>query len=245
MIRIPALLFFTVLISSCSNTKKVAAPPVEKRNTVATQPPRSVAFSVNEKQLFSKGIDFLATGTNGEWILTVNTEDSLKFESRDGLRLSTRSWTRKEAPDKSVVYTAQTKPFAINVVMSNIYCGSNSPERKVDISVGPKTYTGCAKFLGDENLQGRFNGSTGYMAFDQKKWTLKGNDGCNDFFGSYRVEGSRIRFGEFTFTIKNCRNKTIRKEISSYLANKLVPYKIVNNNLALYMINDGVLNFKK
>lgn len=239
-------------LAQCSSPKTAVTTP---ENKISKKEMAQIEHAMpNTEALLGKGIDFLAVGTSpSPWRLTLNTEDSLIFSSDEGVRFATKKWKRQETPERGIkISSIVSNNLNLQVTGTNTACDKSRPQMKaVQVQVGSKVYEGCAMFLINKNLQGKWlsttsvNGKKPYIQFDFSKASIKGFDGCDNFFGSFYEEGTRLNFGEFTYTNKNCKSNIFKEKAYKFVRQKTVPFKLTGNKLELMLIDDSRLVFEK
>lgn len=69
--------------------------------------------------------------------------------------------------------------------------------------------------------------------------TVKGHAGCNDFSGTYDLDGEKLTFGPFAVTKKACSPATMEQEFTylSYMA-RVTQLKVDGSDLELFVDNN-------
>ncbi len=249
---------FILVINSACNNAKIAT----KTNNNSQE--QLEANSVSKKML-EVGIDFVAEGTEPSfWKLTINYDDTVRFESADGLTLKIAfNQLKKTTSLDKIIFTGTKKEGTIVISIFNKSC--NIPTQKevytkeVTFLFNTILYKGCGKFLVNDLLNGKWElekignelidknyyKQMPIFIFDINKINLNGNDGCNNFSGEIEVIGKRIQFYNLIFDRKNCSKKSIIDIINKKIKSQLVDFYFKNSKLYLYLIDDSILVFKK
>ena len=258
MKNILGLLYFPFFILSCNSTKNIAQQKNE--NNV----PQS-SNSVESKNMLQDGVDFFATGSQpANWQLTINYDDTVRFNADDGLALKfAYNQLKKEFTSDKTVYSVKLK--AGNVVINIFEKICTVPtmrevfKKEVTVSLNSISYNGCGKFLSDANLNNKWTlekigntviNSAEYnkipsIEFNVVEGKIAGNDGCNTIGGKMEVQGKRIQFSQLLSTKMACNKKSIEKIIAEQINGNIVSYYFKDSKLYLYLPDDNLLVFKK
>ena len=81
----------------------------------------------------------------------------------------------------------------------------------------------------------------------QTSGQVGGNSGCNSFGGSYRVEGTKIQFGEIMSTLMACADPKVMDQEQAYLAalQKISSYELSGDQLTLLNGDQPLLTFTR
>lgn len=252
--KILSVLYFMVLIG-CSSTK----------NNSSKNAPINIPQTSEIKTLQQSGVDFLAEGNQpSNWKLTINYDDTVRFAAEDGLALKfAYNQLKKDINDERQFFTVALKSGNVQIEILAKICTITTIrevfKKEVSVIFNTIKYTGCGKFLADNNLQGKWllekigNSpivATAYnkipeMNFDIVNGTVKGNDGCNSFSGKIEVQGKRIQFSALAGTKMGCNKKSIQNIISAQINEQIVSYYFKDEKLYLYLLDDNILVFKK
>lgn len=253
------LFYLSVLAIGCSNTKS-ALPKKESKSEVSS--PSNLSQS---KTMLQNGIDFFAQGSQPtNWQLTINYDDTVRFSADDGLALKfAYNQLKKEFLPEKTVYTVQLKAGKVVINILDKICTVPTMrevfKKEVNINFNGIVYTGCGKFLGDDNLNNKWVlEKIGNAAINLNEYSkvpsfqfnilegkLSGNDGCNNIGGTIEVQGKRIQFSSLFSTRMACNKKSIDKIIADQISGKMVSYYFKDNKLYLYLLDDSLLVFKK
>ncbi len=251
-------IILSVLAIGCSNTKNANTP---KNNNNVVPSPTNVQQS---KTMLQNGIDFFAEGNQPtNWTLTINYDDTVRFNAEDGLSLKfAYNQLKKEFLPEKTVYTVNLKAGDVVINILEKICTVTTIrevfKKETTISFNNILYKGCGKFLADENLNkkwklekignnsinpGEYN-KVPILEFNLSEDKLSGNDGCNNIGGKIEVQGKRIQFSPLLSTKMGCNKKTIEKIIAEQISGKIVSYYFKDNMLYLYLPDDSLLIFK-
>ena len=217
------------------------------------------------KRMLQNGIDFFAQGNQPtNWQLTINYDDTVRFNADDGLALKfAYNQLKKEFTADKTTYSVKIKAGNIVInILEKICTVSTIREvfkKEVTVSFNSFTYTGCGNFLADGNLNNKWLlekiGNTliniheynkiPFFEFDIIQSKISGNDGCNSIGGKIEVQGKRIKFSNLFSTRIACNKKSIDKIIAQQISDKIVSYFFKENKLYLYLSDDSILVFKK
>lgn len=253
-IQLLAILF--ILINSCSTASK-STERKQAGNDLNKQKTDSILAA---KQ--SSGIDFLAKGTNPvAWTLEMDLDKKFVFNPSDGDVISIQAGNPIKLMDVAAESYRSLDPAKhLNIIIyTNQFCAGEQ-SRKVDVIVQGKKYSGCGSYLSNAGLQGKWQLEYIYsekqeavnfpkglpmLEFDLEKKSLSGHDGCNTIRSQVECQGNRIKFAAFASTLMSCNNQKAEKIFTGMLSNNVVEYAIKNNQLTIYLIDDGRLLFKK
>jgi META domain len=248
--------FLLLIFFACNNSSKKAQQ--------SNKP--FVPITIAEKEdsrLLNENISLVAEGNiTSNWTLLFSQDDTIRFESNDGLKINTAyNLFKKKTTIGRNIYDATTKAGIIKIIINDEKCSIKEKdfEKKVSYSFNNKVYEGCGRYLKDKNIEGiwileKINGKDINETEYEKKLLLqinltekivKGNDGCNTFTSSIEVQGNRILFNEFVSTEKSCTKKTIQDIINKYISNNVVDYYLKESKLYFYLKDDSLLIFKK
>lgn len=253
------LFYLSVLVIGCSNTKN-ALSKQESKTEVSSSSNLQQA-----KTMLQNGIDFFAQGSlPTNWQLTINYDDTVRFNADDGLALKfAYNQLKKEFLPEKTVYTVQLKAGNVTINILDKICTVPTMrevfKKEVNINFNGIVYTGCGKFLADDNLNNKWIlekiGSTiikpdeynkqPVFQFNLQEDKFSGNDGCNNIGGTMEVQGKRIQFSSLFSTRMACNKKSIEKILADQISGKMVSYYFKDNKLYLYLSDDSLLVFKK
>lgn len=250
-------LFFILFFVDCSGTKKVPLKTTSNNNDIN----QSIAL----KNMLQNGVDFFAQGNQPtNWSLTINYDDTVRFIADDGLVLKfAYNQLKKDVNTERRIFTASLKSSDVKIKIFEKICTVTTIrevfKKEVNVVFNDITYTGCGKFLADNNLEGKWLlEKIGYTSiipneynkvpeldFDIVAGTVSGNDGCNSVRGKIEVRGKRIQFYQLAGTKMGCNKKSIEKIISAQIDGNIVSYYFKDGKLFLYLPDDSLLVFKK
>ncbi|MCY7291059.1 MAG: META domain-containing protein [Ferruginibacter sp.] len=217
------------------------------------------------KTMLQSGIDFFAQGSQpANWQLTINYDDTVRFNADDGLTLKFAYNQLKKVflPEKTI-YTVKLKAGNVEINILDKICTVPTMrevfKKEVTVNFNSIIYTGCGKFLADDNLNSKwvlekigntFINTNDYnkvpgIEFNLIEGKISGNDGCNNIGGKIEVQGKRIQFSSLFSTRMACNKKSIEKIITEQISGKMVSYYFKDSKLHLYLPDDSLLVFKK
>ena len=252
---LPAL--FILFFYSCNSSKKILPQTVTSNNNIKT--------TSETKNLQQTGVDFFAEGNQpANWKLTINYDDTVRFIADDGLALKfAYNQFKKDENNERKILTVNLKSGNVKIEILEKICTVTTIrevfKKEVSVIFNNTKYTGCGKFLVDNNLQGKWQlekiGFTPIVAAEYNKipeidldivqGTVSGNDGCNSIRGIIEVQGKRIQFSQLVGTKMACNKKSIEKIITAQVNGLLVSYYFKESKLYLYLPDDSLLIFKK
>lgn len=245
--------------SSCKTSSKTSISKI-----VTTQ--RNIMPSDSMIQKQKKGIDLIGTGnTPSTWSLEIDFDKIVSFTSGDGNNVYVLpAFEKKEISSEIETYRIKTDlgPMIIEI-FSSACSGTGIGEqfnKKIEVTIKAKRYTGCGKYLFDhrlndswilESVDNKIQSAADFakglprMEFNLLTNKMNGSDGCNNINATIEVKGTRIKFSSFAGTRMACNNNPVEKIFSTLLSNKLVDYFMENNKLILYLGDDSKLYFKR
>ena len=254
-----AFLVIVFTVYSCANTNKnVVNKKTETYNS-------AIQNKTETNNFLKEGIDFFAQGNQpSNWQLTINYDDTVRFNAEDGLSLKfAYNQLKKEITPEKTIYSVKLKAgnTVINI-LEKICTVSTIREvfkKEVSVNFNDIVYTGCGKFLADDNLNNKWVlekiGNTVINAkeynkiptfeFNVVEGKVIGNDGCNNVSGKIEVQGKRIKFSSLFSTKMGCNKKSIDKIIGEQISGKTVNYYFKDSKLHLYLLDDSLLVFEK
>lgn len=251
-------------LAACSESKKVATPA--EAVTIEQNAGSSPAMVYNAGMMPGYA-DFSATGGDPvNWNMQITTDDSLRFESSDGLLLSARfAAMKKTMSGKTEVYSGKVRSGDLKIEITEEQCSVASITskiaytRRVAVTYNGKEFRGCGRYDVNDNLNGKWMleriGNKNIAVEDYNKvpvfnFNLQtknfgGNDGCNSIGGDFEVQGNRIKFGDLISTKMACMKKDITALMSAQISGKTVTYFFERGKLVLYLGDDSKLYFKR
>jgi heat shock protein HslJ len=88
------------------------------------------------------------------------------------------------------------------------------------------------------------NGNNATLKFDEATGKISGSGSCNTFFGSYKADGSVLKFSEIGSTKMMCDEMSVETDYFSALQ-KTDKYEIKSGKLNLYSSSSVIMVFKK
>jgi len=250
---------FSLFAIACNSSKNAAS---QKNNNTETF---SSTNLLQSKTMLQSGIDFFAKGSQpANWQLTINYDDTVRFNADDGLALKfAYNQLKKEFIPEKTIYTVKLKAGDVVVNILDKTCTALTTKeifkKEVTVNFNSILYTGCGKFLADDDLNSKWVlekiGNTFIIikeynklpsiSFDLLEGKVSGNDGCNNIGGKIEIQGKRIQFSSLFSTRMACNKKSIEKIITEQISGKIVSYYFKDNKLHLYLPDDSLLVFKK
>lgn len=257
MKKIITALCLILFIVGCSSTKKIPAKLASKNNNVQQ--------SSDLKNQLQNGVDFFAQGNQpSNWTLSINYDDTVRFTADDGLALKfAYNQLKKDVNEERRIFTVTLKSGNVKIEIKEKICTVTTIrevfKKEVTVVFNKTMYSGCGKFLADNNLEARWLlekiGNTAIVPGEYNKvpefniniveGTVSGNDGCNSIRGKMEVQGKRIQFYRLLNTKMGCNKKSIEKIISAQINEKIISYYFKDGKLFLYLPDDSLLVFKK
>jgi heat shock protein HslJ len=245
-------------IYACTSSHK---SNIQKSNKIFNE---SLA-NKEEQNMLQNGIDFFGKGnTPANWTLTMDYDDTVRFNADDGLTLKVAfNQLKKNINKEQSIFTKTTKNGEISITVLNKNCSiSNTKEifsKETTLRFNTIIYSGCGKFLADNLLNNKWivervgnttvnateYSTAPFFEFDLSKNRVSGNDGCNNFGVAIEIQGSRIKFEQFIQTQIACNKKSIDKLIAEKLNNNLASYYFKEGKLYLYLIDDSIIILRK
>ncbi|MEO6405359.1 MAG: META domain-containing protein [Ferruginibacter sp.] len=208
-----------------------------------------------------QGVDFFATGNFPvQWSASINTIDEIKFYAADGS--SVRVLAVAPVKLSSIAasnYHIKTSNSLLDIMVYESACAGGK-QRKVEVTLNKKLYTGCGQYLYDPALKGKwildkvnnipqaaidYASGLPFLDFNLETNKVAGNDGCNRISGSIELFGKQIRFSPFNIAQKGCKNNAMEKIYNQMLSNQLISYQVKNNYLMLSLPDDKLINFRR
>jgi heat shock protein HslJ len=258
MNKIAIAFMLCMCMNACKSSQK---SNIQKSNKAFNE---SLA-NKEEKNMLLNGIDFFAEGnTPANWTLTMDYDDTVRFNADDGLTLKIAfNQLKKDINKEQSIFTKTTTNGDISITVLNKNCSlANTKEifrKETTVRFNTIIYSGCGKFLADNLLNNKwiverigntivyateFN-ATPFFEFDLSKSRVSGNDGCNNFGATIEIQGSRIKFEQFIQTQMGCNKKSIDKLIAEKLNNNFASYYFKDGKLYLYLIDDSIVVLRK
>ncbi len=256
-----AIFFFSMyMMCSCSHTQKATVTQEPAGSSIQN----TMIADVNKMQ--QTGIDFFATGNDPvNWHLEMNIDDTVRFAADDGLSVKFGyNKLKKDINTERSIYTVKLEGGAdVTITVIEKECTVSTVKmaftRQVTFSYNKRSYTGCGKYLADNNLNNKWilekigsavinpadYNKVPVFQFDLAKQKLTGNDGCNTIGGNIEVQGNRIKFSGIFATRMACNKKDISAIISTKISDRLVNYYFKDGKLYFYLIDDSLLVFTK
>ncbi len=226
--------------------------------------PKSILNTELQTQ-FNNGYDFIASGESiALWKLEINFDDSIHFQAQDGLRFTIPAARPLVNKDSSLQFTSSLSLGKVVITINKGACYNGqflneTTFSQCSISIGNINYTGCGQFLYNQLLEGKwflqqykdvkisdslFKNGIPFLNFDILNHKVNGYDGCNAVSGNAEIQGKRIAFNNLATTKKLCKNSPL-PNLFSILDKQFPRYKILNNLLYFYLIDDSIIILKK
>ena len=228
--------------------------------------------ALNESQeLFNKGVDFAAGGTNPAWSLAIDFDKVIGFSAHDGLVLNTPPVTGTKAMDANVTfYHAVTEAGELRITISAEQCrdsvsGAKSGylsriEARYSSEDTFRSYSGCGRYIFDYRLHDIWvlNEATGVkldparlmkglpvFEFYPEDNKVTGHAGCNNLNARIEVSGHKITFGRIISTKMACPDMSTEQSVFSFIENNTFRYKIAEGILTFMNESGKMMVFKK
>lgn len=269
---IPAILIAG--LASCRSGQSTTKTVVSAGNASVVSEKRIDANAPNisrDQELFSKGVDFAASGNNPSWILEIDFDKKISFSSQDGLVISTPPVKGIKAMDANVTfYHATTEAFDIRITVSGEQCldslsGEKSNylvriEARYTADPNYRSYEGCGRFIYDYRLHNiwMLQEVTGIalnpemltkglpvFEFNPGDGRLTGHTGCNKINAGIEVRGDMIIFGRIIATKMACPDLGAEQAVISKIDGKSFRYFISEGTLKLDDGKGNIMTFTK
>lgn len=248
-----------IFITSCKTGSKTSVNKIltEQRNIMPSD-------SMILKQ--KKGTDFIGTGNiPSKWSLEIDFDKMISFSSSDGSNVYVLpAFEKNEVSSEIEKYQIKTDLGQMNIEVFSAACtvtgSAEQFNKKVEVTLNNKRYTGCGKYLFDhrlndswilESVNNKIQSASDFtkglprMEFSLLSNKMNGSDGCNNINATIEVKGNRIKFSPLAGTRMACNNNVVEKIISTMISNKMVDYFMENDKLILYLEDDSKLYFKR
>lgn len=254
-IKLFSILIVTGFIISCTgrHAQKTEQIISEQRNT-------KLPDSLLRK--WKAGIDFSASGnTPVNWNLEADFDKEINFSAGDGSLLRLIPVFTQTQENEQTVYRVTSGDSSLDIILSQSTCFQKdgmAGALAVLIKLGNRQYSGCGRFLFNNQLndiwvlssingvpinRSEFKGKEPSLYFQLESGRVEGFDGCSSFNGKVTVQGNRINFLNLMGFSGPCKNPSIRTILFTHLNNKMVDYRLSQNNLLLYLEDDSKLEF--
>jgi len=242
LMRYTLFLLPFLLFASCKSKKEtVSATPI---------PAFSPRDSINAAKL-KAGISWYAMGNEPGWSLTIHSDGNIQFND-------VNNNSRKAALSEKILlndgagfrYVLQTESGLLEVRFWEKACidkmsGENFPF-EVAVKLDYTSYTGCGSPSFDHRIQdswviGAIDGKPVYTQAGAKipiislipeSGKLNGNDGCNQFTGTFYSALGQMKLGPLASTKMACQDSPDRI-IQQFLAKGDFKYQLLGNQLEL------------
>ena len=251
-------LFILLFFTDCNSSKKIYVNDAQKNNNNS----QAAKELIN---LQRDGIDFFAEGNQPtNWTLNINYDDTVRFMADDGLALKfAYNQLKKDVNNERKILTVALKSGKVSIEIKEKICTVTTIrevfKKEVIVIFNSTIYSGCGKFLADNNLAGKWLlekiGNTSIVPSEYNKipeinvdiigGSVYGNDGCNSIRAKIEVQGKRIQFYDILGTKMGCNKKIIEKIIAAQISGQIVSYFFKEGKLFLYLPDDSLLVFKK
>ncbi len=253
------LIILSFLLYSCFSPSYI-----HKRNVQAQE-----KLIIKDSNLLSnqaQGIDFIAYGENpSPWKLTMDFDKEFVFTSSNSNKLVLQPVLPSTISAAAENYTIikDNQPILITLFKNGCANSTNNAllSKNTTIKIKDVVYSGCGQFLYDYRINEKWtldyvnnekqqasNFTKGLPSIQLNigKEKMIGNDGNNEVSASIEVRGNRIKFSPFQMnsTLQSINNK-VTKIFNAYLSNQLVEYRLKDNCLYFYLIDDSQLIFKR
>lgn len=141
------------------------------------------------------------------------------------------------------IFKAKTVLFALVSSLLFSACNTKNIEEK---NIVEKVVLENNKFQALElnNITVKNGEKVAFISFESDS-KIHGNLGCNNFFGSYKVNKNELTLGQVGSTMMMCQNMDTERNFLDVLQNTKT-YKLENNILELYNQNgENIARFRK
>jgi heat shock protein HslJ/uncharacterized membrane protein len=261
-------------LASCGSGQSTTNPGAGPGNASGDSQRKIDAGAQNlsrDQELFSKGIDFAASGNNPSWTLEIDFDKSISFSSQDGLVISTPPVTGTKAMDANVTfYHARTEAYDIRITVSGEKCSDKVTgeelnnlvriEARYTADADYRSYEGCGRFIYDYRLHDIWllKEATGVemnaekltkglpvFEFNPGDGRLTGHAGCNNINAGIELKGDMITFGRIIVTRMACPDMSTEQAVISKIDGKSFRYSISEGTLRLDDGAGNIMTFRK
>jgi len=223
------------------------------------------------RELFNKGVDFAAGGTEPTWSLEIDFDKVIRFSAQDGLVLNTPPVTGTKAMDANVTfYHAVTEAGELRITISAERCrdslsGTESGylsriEARRSSESAFRSYSGCGRYIFDYRMHdiwvlreatgvnldsARLMKGLPVFEFFPEDNKVTGHAGCNNLNARIEVRGDKITFGRIIATKMACPDMSAEQSVFSLIENNTFRYKIDQGILTLENESGKMMVFKK
>lgn len=241
MMRLTHLILLVVLVAACKSKNKVnkATESADSATEIATN---------RDSLLATQGILWYATGNEPFWKLEIRDDQSMLFEEMNGNKRQSKLNDKILLHDgEGFRYVLQTDAGLLEVRFRENGCTDNMSGKRADFSVQVnldyQQFEGC----GGPTFNHRLAGNWQMVSLDKKTLTgiknpqiniepeagrWNGNDGCNQFTGSIRIQGNRLNVGPIAATKMACPDAP-SPDVAAFLSGKDLQYTLKADQLLI------------
>ncbi len=228
-------------------------------------------FDLN-RQLYERGIDFIARGNASEWTLEMDFDQSFRFATADGLAFQTPPVEPSIAMDAPVRrYRAVTEKGEMTITLQEGACTEASTgeafshEVRIDLQIGttddPVNFSGCGRYVVPMRLHDIWvleswkGGAVDTAGMPKGKPTLEihsgirrvsGHTGCNNFTGTFDIMGEgAIQFSPLASTRMACPAMDLEDDIQRALSGRRLDFRFNGLSLILGTQGEELATFRK
>lgn len=213
---------------------------------------------------WKQGIDFYALGNEPFWSLNMDFEGDFHFKTMGGVDLKVPASMADPAADAEVIrFRSATGSGEIIVELIHEKCSDTMSDDifhykvKIDYKgTGQsehETFNGCGNYVPDFRLNDiwavvevngtelnpeDFEKGIPGMEFHIKEEAVSGSDGCNNFRGSFEVQGSSLIFSMLAGTRMFCPNMDKSDQITGAISGQKLDFKFEKDGY-LILIKGG------
>jgi len=245
-----------------------AQKELDKQENMEPTKAQKQKFLIKKQQ---QGIDFYAVGNEPFWNIDMDFDKEVHFKNLDGVEFKSPAVQGIDIHNSNIrEYNLQTESGEMIIQMEEKLCNDTMADQTFDYQVNVKvklskenestTYQGCGDYVPDFRLhdiwaiievdgikvnQADFKNKSPLLEINTSEEKVTGNDGCNSFNGSLKIENGKIIIGNLASTMMACfENTSISSKIGKTLSGNSLNYTIENNQLILVKNHKKVMVLK-
>ncbi len=248
------LIYLSIAIISITSCKTVKNKEVENSASNSGDKVRTeINTQKRDADLISMGFDFVAFGNEPFWILRIDFDKSIAELEIQGEKMNTfKIVGNKNNLIEEMHFEGNSESLMINAVEQTCFDNMSGEGFAYTINIDFKgnPYTGCGKYFAEDVNVGtidmklfeqwqlsEFNGKPlklgqkPFIKLSSKERKINGFSSCNNFNGTYILEGNKLRFSKLALTRMFCP-ESIEVDFMQAL-NQVRSYFITDNTLVL------------
>ncbi len=263
MTKLALIIAIIVFLISCNSSKNFSDTNISKiDNKDVLHLPFKINTQSRDAQLIELGIDFVAFGNKPSWILKIDFDKrTAQFEQFEGINAKFKLTNNADNNIEAVEYLSKDATLYTKIEENNCYniITGEGFTFQVKLEINGEQLEGFGKYLAEEtptpsinpiifgnwNLTKLANTSlkeiSGASITFLANNTLNGNNGCNNYFGTYDLYLNKINLINMGSTKMYCKNN-IEREFA--LAQQRVTNYIIKNNILMLYNNDNKLEMQ-